>query len=703
MCALTPRVFIVTLALLLCFVSPNMATEIVTLEEVVVTATRSDRTILDVPAAVSTVNEERLNDLPLLGIKESLGGLPGVQSETRNGGYDARLIIRGAGLKARYGVREIMVLLDGVPITDPDGMTRLDFVDTQLIKQIDVVRGPNSTLYGANATGGVINVITRDPFDEKKTVTTGFGNDNTQVYSFLYGTSFGDNFFSVNGTHKETDNWREWNEFSSTQGSLKAGRLLANGGVLSGMVSYTEADIQLPGGLTKEEYDEDPSQLSSEPFRHKGRYSEIVSSNLRLEKELGRWTFKPLVYLQDWEHFHPVTGTINDGGATVAGTDLQADYRHSVFGRGAELTAGFSGQIDDGDNTKYTYRDYARTSSGALDYTLSDACGDLAEQSDEQVTKWGLFLQESLHPQESWTIDLGLRYDHVKFDLDTTVFQEFIWGADRYKVYETPQVILTNRSFDHLSPRFGTTWKLSDQFSLYGNISTGVQTPQASELNDNDELDPALTINYEIGFKMRHKAGHRLDLTLFYQKVEDEIVQTILEESQTSYSNAGQTSKFGLELAGETVLPAGWKTGISYTYSDFTYDRFTEPVYQYNPALGATELLLLDRSGSRLPYIPRHQFSWFLAYQHPKGFKARFETASWGEYWVDNANSEKYEGYDQICRLQLGWESGPWDLAIDVSNLFDEKYAMEVTKSGDDLRFRLGAPRSIFAKLSYSF
>ena len=109
-------------------------------EEITVTATRSERIILDVPAAVSVVTEERLADLPLLGAKEALSGLAGVQSETKNGGYDTRLIIRGSGLKARYGVREIMILLDGVPITDPDGMSRLDFVDTQLIKQIDVVR-----------------------------------------------------------------------------------------------------------------------------------------------------------------------------------------------------------------------------------------------------------------------------------------------------------------------------------------------------------------------------------------------------------------------------------------------------------------------------------------------------------------------------------------------------------------------------------
>ncbi|MGE5790167.1 MAG: TonB-dependent receptor plug domain-containing protein, partial [Syntrophaceae bacterium] len=101
------------------------------LDEVVVTATRTERATEEVPAGVSVVTKEDIKDTRMFNLSEPLKGLPGVLSESKNGGYDTRLIIRGAGLKARYGVREIMVLLDGVPITDPDGMTRLDFVDAE--------------------------------------------------------------------------------------------------------------------------------------------------------------------------------------------------------------------------------------------------------------------------------------------------------------------------------------------------------------------------------------------------------------------------------------------------------------------------------------------------------------------------------------------------------------------------------------------
>ncbi|MGB9873669.1 MAG: TonB-dependent receptor, partial [Hydrogenobacter sp.] len=132
----------------------------VQLEEVSVTATRTERKTEEVPASVSVVGKEKLKEKPMFNLYDALQGISGINITSRNQGYDTRLIIRGAGLKAPYGVREIMVLLNGVPITDPDSLTRLDFVDTSLIERVEVVKGPNSTLWGVNASGGVINVIT---------------------------------------------------------------------------------------------------------------------------------------------------------------------------------------------------------------------------------------------------------------------------------------------------------------------------------------------------------------------------------------------------------------------------------------------------------------------------------------------------------------------------------------------------------------
>ncbi|MEW5743850.1 MAG: TonB-dependent receptor [Nitrospirota bacterium] len=662
------------------------------LEEVVVTATRTERPADEIPAGVSTVTEEHIGDTRMFGIKEALTGISGVQSESKNGGYDARLIIRGAGLKARYGVREIMILLDGVPITDPDGMTRLDFVDTQLVERIDVVKGPNSTLYGANAAGGVVNIITRSPHEEIKAVKAGYGSDNTQLYNAVFGTSLGKTSVMVNGSRRSTDSWREWNEFSTNQGSIKIGHSFDDTASIEAAISYTEADLQLPGTLTRAQFDGDLSQLTSEPWRHMGRYSEILYTSLKGEKEWGRLTLKPLVYFQKWYHYHPVTGLINDGGANVYGTDIQADLKHTLAGMEGTLTGGVTAQVDDADGDKYTYRDVATGFMGRILFTRSDEKGVLAEVSRDTVVKWGAFLQESLRPSDRWIVDAGIRYDRVRFDIEATRFLEYSFSSGRYVVPSDP-VVGRETTFDQVSPRVGVVYKLGKGLNLYGTIATGFQTPQSSELAENPDLDPSETCNYELGMKARFDGGHSVDLALFYITVENDIVQTILSGNDISYSNAGESRKRGIELSGKVRVAEGLLLGGAYTYSDFTFVEFSEVINGKS----------FTRDGNRFPYIPRHQYSLFASYKHPSGFKARIDTYTWGDYYVDNANSETYGGYDFLTNLLVGYEGEHFDVSFDIYNLFDKRYAMEVTKDSTTTRYRPGAPLTWMARVGYRF
>ncbi|MGQ3685710.1 MAG: TonB-dependent receptor [Candidatus Loosdrechtia sp.] len=668
--------------------------EDVRLEEVVITATRTERTTEEIPASVSTVTKEDIKNTRMFNLREALTGIPGVQAETRNGAYDARLIIRGAGLKARFGIREIMVLLDGVPITDPDGMTRLDFVDPQLVERIDIVKGPNSTLYGANAVGGVINIITKSPFEELKSVKAGYGNYNAQMYNVIYGNHIGNTYFTFAGSRRSTDSWREWNEFTTNQGSLKIGHMFDTRTTLEANISLTQADLQLAGTLTKDQFTSDITQLTSDPWRHMGRYSEILYSSLKFEKEIDNIRIKPLVYFQTWDHFHPVTGLINDGGSNVYGADIQTDIIHSIAGIRGVLTAGVTGQMDKSSGDKFTYRDFVTGAGGRILHTTSDAKGDLAETGKDTATKWGIYVQESLRPSDRWIVDLGIRYDQVRFDIDTERFMAFNWGAGRY--VDKQETIDVERTFEYVSPRIGVVYKLSSIFNLYGNISTGFQTPQASEISLNPDLDPSKTYNYETGLKARFEGGHGFDLSLFHMTVKDDIVQTIETGNISSYSNAGKSRKRGVEFSGNVQTLPGLFHGVSYAYSDFRFTEFIEPVRE-----GAA-FVFHDRSGNRFPYIPKHQYGFFTDYRHPSGIRFRIDTNTWGKYYVDNANSETFSGYDFLTNVLVGYERKNLDITFDVYNVFDMRYAMEVTKD-TDLRFRPGAPLTMMIRLTYKF
>ncbi|MBI5789140.1 MAG: TonB-dependent receptor [Candidatus Schekmanbacteria bacterium] len=663
----------------------------VELGELNVTATRTERTLAEIPAGVSTVSKEDIKNTRMLNLKEALNGMAGVQTETKNGGYDTRLIIRGAGLKARYGVREIMVLMDGVPITDPDGLTRLDFVDTQLVEQIDVVKGPNSTLYGANAGGGVINVITKSPYEEPKSLKLGYGSNDTQVYNLIYGTHIDNTFFTLSASRRSTDSWRKWNEFDTDQFSLKLGQFIDDKTGLEAMVSYSQSDFQLPGSLTKAQFDSDITQRTADIWRQMGRYSQVVFSNIKLEKQVKNLTFKPLVYYQQWEHFHPVTGMINDGGAYNYGADFQTDVKHQIAGGEATLTGGVTAQVDGFSADKFTYRDVTIGSNGKISATLTDKKGERAETAHNGTSKYGLYLQESLRPSDKWIIDLGVRYDLVTFDLDTDTTKEFNYSTGKYK--DVNKSVERQKEFKALNPRLGVVYSLTDIYNLYANFSTGFQTPQTQELTSNPNLDPLKVYNYETGVKARWTGGHSLDLSLFYMQVKDEIVQVVQPGPVYEYQNAGESEKKGVELTGRYQLLPGLVLGGSYTYSNFKFKEFTEVRGVGNE----------DRSGNRYPYIPQHQYSLFAQYKHESGLKFKVDTNTWGRYYVDNANSEQYNGYDFLTNALIGYEQGNWDLSFTAYNLFDQRYAMEVTSDGNATKYNPGAPRTFMGNVTYKF
>ncbi len=676
------------------------------LDEVSITATRIERKTAEVPASVAVVGEEAIQETPMTNIKEAIRGIPGVLIDSPNRGYDSRIIIRGAGLKARYGVRDIMVLLDGVPITDPDGLTRLDFIDTQLIDQVEVVKGPNSTLWGANAAGGVINMSTKSPFEREGGVAkVGVGDYETRNYHLSYSDNIAETvYYTLSGSRRESDNsWRRWNEFETNQASLQGAMMLNDGSTLESYFGYTNADIQLPGKLNESQFEK--YEMTGEapetdgPWQYSGRYSDIFFVNAKYTKEVGPWEFKPVLYLNKWTHEHPITGRINDADTNTFGADLQVNRDHRLAGMEGILTFGATGRWDDQETEYYRYADFATTPGGRITEVLSDRRGDLIETQDRQVDLYGFYVQESLRPTDRWIVDMGLRYDEIQMDITGTRTEEYSYSRGMYIAAEDPDDVRKN--FNGFSPRIGATFKFTDWLNLYCNFSQGFQTPTEGEVSDNPDLNPVTIQNYEIGLKTRTRSWV-IDSAVYYSPVEDEVVQVIGPGGDSQYVNSGETLKRGFEFSGAWHPPwqalAGLEFGAGYSYTNYTFEDFTEPVRV------GFEVVNMDRSGNTLPFIPAHQYSFYGRYRHTSGMTFKLETFSWGSYYVDNANTEKYGGYDFATNAFIGYERGPFQISLNVDNLFDSYYAVEVEKDTQGVkRYTPAAPRTFLVRLAYNF
>lgn len=697
-----------SLAVLACLSTYAYSQNAIELDTLSVTATKIEKPTKEVSESISVVDEKTIEDKNILNVQQAIENIPGVIAESSSNSPSPRLIIRGAGLKARYGVREIMVMKDGVPYTDPDSFTRFDYIDMQDVSSIEVQKGPGS-INAANATGGVIQLITKSVFKEDNNrIKIGVGNDNQQNLNLKLRKALSENdYTSMTLSHRKIDNdWRDNNEFDSTQLSIKYGHMFDDASTFESEIAYTESNMNLPASMTKAEFEEfkrsGEQHNTSYQWQHSARDSKILSLNAKYEKEVGNITYKPRVYFNTWEHFHPVSGLINDSDDNdVLGTDLEFNVAHTLFSNEAVFVGGVTLKTDrTRDSKKYQYADYTSNVVMAgwppapvtqIVQTLSNNKGALAGTEDTTTNLYGFYLMESFKATKDLSFDISTRVDKLSFDISGNEITKYDYATKSYKAgigqYEM------DKTFTLFSAKIGSSYALSDASNIYASIATANQAPTTSELGDNESLEKSKSTNYEVGLKTRTQ-NVSYDLAIYQNDVDDEIIQIKDANGNSIYDNAGKTQKRGLEFNIAYDMNSNLQIGGAYAYSKYTFDKFNESVAG----------TLVSRDDNYLPYIPKHQYSLFAAYNMDNGFKSRITTKSYGSYYMDNANTDKYEGYDFVTDLMIGYEQKEHNIQLNINNLFDKHYAMEVTKDvyGNE-SYKAAAPRSAMLTYTYKF
>src|SRR5690606_19786782 len=222
------------------------------LAPVVVTATRDARSLADVPAAVPVADSTVINAGRTAGLHEVLRYAPGVQANSRYGLDDVNISIRGSGIRSSFGVRGVAVVLDGVPITEPDGQTRLDLVELAAARQVEVLRGPASALYGGAASGGAVNIISRNGAESQGLTARALGGTyGFRKYDASYGTGFGAGRGSVlaSGAWTDSDGFRAHNADRIWRLNLRSEYALADQSGVALEASTSDLDMKIPGNL----------------------------------------------------------------------------------------------------------------------------------------------------------------------------------------------------------------------------------------------------------------------------------------------------------------------------------------------------------------------------------------------------------------------------------------------------------------------
>jgi iron complex outermembrane receptor protein len=642
-------------------------------ETVKVTRTDQDRSA--VPMAVSVIGRDEIQFAQRQeALAETLRGIPGLFVENRRnfslaGGVQATIRAPMVG----FGMRGIQLLQDGIPLTTADGTTQPTNLDLGAAGRLEVIRGPNSVLYG-NAAGGVINIRTEfpssDPFWIEPDIQFGSHKYRRQQVKG-HGTS-GRFSYLFNVNRVETEGFREHSAAKVRRANFVMRVELSPSTEIRGMFNLfdmpfgesastvNEADaLQKPQSVRNlaitQGWGEDATQGQG------GVTLEHRFSNGDVFRGTGWGTWRDL--------WNPIPFRIIDLGRAASGFRSEYVGAREIGTLPITWTTGFD--VSYQRDARAEYRNAGVPSGGTRTQQ-----GDLILQQLEEVRSLAPFAQMTLTFHPRWLATAGVRYDYYDF----SATDRFLSDGDQSG----------SRTLDALSPMLGLTFVASDEFNLYTNFSTAYQTPTTVELSNrptgeggfNKDLNPEDLRNFEVGARGTVGEGRvRYELAAYFATLDNAFVELQRADEQTFFRNAAKSSRNGLEARIDWTPFSRTNTYLSYTHQDFTFTRFQA---------GTT-----DYSGNMEPGAPPNQLFLGGSYETDFGLRAIGQFRWVDAYPVNNANTASNWSY-KVVDVRLGWDTKWNDVLVrpffGIDNIFGERYNASTIPNAFGRRYYEPAP-----------
>jgi iron complex outermembrane receptor protein len=665
-----------------------------TLDTVVVTATRAPVAAFDIPASISRLDRGDIQQSqPLVNISESLSAIPGIAARDRqNYAQDVQVSIRGFGTRASFGIRGVRLYIDGIPATMPDGQGQIANADLASAERIEVLRGPFSALYG-NSSGGVLQVFTEDG-KKPLTLTSSIasGSDAALRYGAKVSGASDAVSYVISGNRFTTDGYRDHSDTERTLANAKVSWQIDPNDKLTFIGNRIDMpEAQDPLGLTRDQFESDPRGVDQNALRFNTRksveqtqggllYEHAFAENLKLTwsgyyGERSTVQFQSIPTAAQGNPRHP--GGVIDLERNYGGTDARLGFATTLLGRAFTLTGGVA--YDRLKDQRRGFENFVGTQLGVQ--------GALRRDEDNTITNLDPYVQSSWQILEPLRVDLGVRYSRVEFEVE----DNYIVGVNGDDS--------GSRDYSATLPVLGVLYKVTPALNVYAAASRGFETPTANELayqadgtaGLNLNLRPARSDNVELGVKTRLGSWAEASVAAFTTRTEQEIVTQANVGGRSSFRNAGDTRRRGIELQAGANFGARWQADLAYTLLDAEY-RDSFATCAGTPCTTPNQIVA---AGRKLPGVARNALAASVGWQPLPGWRAALEGQYLSRVFVNDANADAAPDY-ALTNLSVGYEltTGSWklDSFVRVDNLFDRRYAGSVIVNEGNSRFFEPAP-----------
>ncbi|MBY9068155.1 TonB-dependent receptor [Hyphomonas sp. WL0036] len=655
-----------------------------TLEKVVVTARFKEETIKDIPASVTAIGSETIERGGVRNIEDVARLTPGLNFVSLGSNF-ALPVIRG--LSTNVGESNVGMFVDGVYQGSRSGMDR-PLAD---VERVEVIKGPQIALYGRNAFGGAINVITRAPTNTPSlnaSVTLGEGG-RKEGSVFASGPLVKDKLFGRVGIAAYERDGFYTNEL--TGGNLDTYSAKYYSGALLWQPT-SSLSLDLRGNYEDSSAGDRPGYfiLNNKPELHAGRSQMYLGE---VPAQTDGFAVTPGGYDRETTLWS-LTGKwdINDelqASSVTSYSDLEGLLQSDIDYGPADLNY----QTQRIDQTWFSQEFRLARSGDTVDWLVGLYYSD-QEQTDDN-------LQLVTNPAIENAIPASLRSVHLINVETSEVMAAFgsvtwrfapDWSLDvagrvfREEKHMSPfqenpytNVVLSpnpNLSIeeDFFTPSVALSWDATDNMTLYASAAKGVKSGgfnAMANVTDSERLyDAEQSWNYELGAKTNWMDDRlTVNAALFNIEWSDQIVRALGTLGATLNANAGTTTSRGFELEVAARPTSNLDLSFSYTYTDASFDEYTFPALALSFGLDP----VLD--GKSLQYVPENMLTAGAQYQAPL-------TGDWDWFVRGDAayRSKQYGtttnlfwvGDQTNANLTLGFENDTWSAEFWLRNAFDE-------------------------------
>lgn len=658
-------------------------------EVTVIGANRTLQKRSEAPVAISIINQQTIKDAKAQRLDYLVNKVSGVFMVNLGNEQHEMSIRQPMTTRSLF-----LYLEDGVPIrtTGIYNHNALLEMNMAATKQIEIIKGPSSSMYGAEAIGGAVNVITQAPAAIPNATLSIQGTDcGYKRIDAQAGSTFGKWGVVASGYYANRNNGPvAQTNFHKTAFTVRGDYKINDRTTWSNSVTYVDYYSDMGGGSLDSAHYAQKNYSTQYTFNYRKTNALRARSQLTHQWVDGSETQVTLAYRNNSVKQNPsyyvannytnpllANGQINN--SSFNSYMLIAQHVQKINWFNSKLIIGVSTDISPSTYVANYIKIQRDTKGNYVSYTNTDS---LLSNYSTNIANLASYVNYELSPVKGMKVVAALRYDYYHYNFDNYLPVSASTGA--------PSSV---NNFNRVTPKVGITYNYK-HIGFYANYSQGYVPPQVTELYNSVKvpyLQPQTFFNYEVGGWISLLENKLYaDYSLYLMNGTNEIISVRQTDGSYQNQNAGKTRHQGIEY-GVTYKPtSAWMFRVSATNAKHTLIDDVEKGQNYsgNEMAAAPHFI----TNSEIMYKP----AFF------KGFRIGVEWQHQGSYYLDNANSGKYKGFD-VFNARVGYAVQKFDVWVNAMNVLNAYYAVLASKSTYGYTYSLGDPREFTLGVSYHF